>query len=194
MPSLAALAVGAAALAVPAAAYQSYVALNPNGASVGVAAIGHVDPNGGGPRNAYGAAFAGAGHAWTVALCQADSDGDGQYNGLELGDPCCAWVTGGAPPAFSTDISHPGLASSTTNRTAPANCSAASPSMAPSQGASPPAGNNTTVEIGVGAGVGGAVVLLGAAMLVRRQRAAAAARAGEDEDKFGLLAEGEERL
>lgn len=196
MPSLSALALGAAVLVAPAAAYSTYIPLNPNGANVpGVAAIGHVSPGGGGPRNAYGTAFAAAGHVWTLALCQADSDGDGQYNGLELGDPCCTWVSGGAAPAFSSDISHPGLASSITNRTAPTNCTAASQSVAPSHSApSPPSGNNNTLEIGVGAGVAGAVVLVAGALLVRKQRAAAAARRSGEDEEFGLLAEGEERL
>ena len=30
-----------------------------------------------------------AGNVWTLALCQADDDSDGQSNGLEMGDPCC---------------------------------------------------------------------------------------------------------
>jgi hypothetical protein len=28
-------------------------------------------------------------YKWTQTLCLADSDGDGQSNGQELGDPCC---------------------------------------------------------------------------------------------------------
>ena len=48
-----------------------------------------------------------------------DADSDGQTNGLELGDPCCVWSEG-AVPAFTADISHPGLANSTTTRAAPA--------------------------------------------------------------------------
>jgi hypothetical protein len=85
-----------AALAAAASlAHPQYVALNPNGASVtipaGVAAIGHVAKAGGGATNAYGDAFTAQGSAWTRALCEADSDGDGQTNGMELGDPCCVW-------------------------------------------------------------------------------------------------------
>ena len=45
---------------------------------------------------------------WTKALCQKDSDGDGLSNGVELGDPQCVWVKGGAKPQFDTGISHPG--------------------------------------------------------------------------------------
>ena len=48
-----------------------------------------------------------------------DADEDGQTNGLELGDPCCVWHVN-ATPAFSTDISHPGLATSKTARAPPA--------------------------------------------------------------------------
>ena len=31
---------------------------------------------------------------WTVSLCNADSDGDGVANGVELGDPDCVWTQG----------------------------------------------------------------------------------------------------
>lgn len=40
-----------------------------------------------------------------------DSDGDGLTNGFELGDPCGVWKEG-ATPAYTTDISHPGNATS----------------------------------------------------------------------------------
>lgn len=46
-----------------------------------------------------------------AAVCNLDSDGDGQTNGQELGDPCCEWSAGAAPPR-SSDISNPGEASS----------------------------------------------------------------------------------
>ena len=60
-----------------------------NGAGVaGVAAIGHVDPAGGGAENTYGDDFHKAGKKWTMALCTKDSDGDGLTNGLELGGGC----------------------------------------------------------------------------------------------------------
>lgn len=49
----------------------------------------HVSAGGGGPRNAFGQAFPGAGRMWTQELCEADSDGDGASNGVELGDPDC---------------------------------------------------------------------------------------------------------
>ncbi|PRP85983.1 temptin precursor, partial [Planoprotostelium fungivorum] len=45
-------------------------------------------------------------NSWSVNLCTDDSDGDGEYNGLELGDPCCIWTVGTTPRRLST--SHPG--------------------------------------------------------------------------------------
>ena len=40
-------------------------------------------------------------------MCRLDSDGDGQTNGEELGDPDCSWTTG-STPSRSNDLSHPG--------------------------------------------------------------------------------------
>lgn len=106
MPSLAKLLLAPVGLAAVADAYYSYIALNPNGNMTAVEAIGHVNPNGGGARNQYGVDFATAGHEWNKQLCQMDSDGDGQTNGFELGDPCCTWdASSGASPQFTTDIS-----------------------------------------------------------------------------------------
>ncbi|KAJ0409376.1 hypothetical protein ATCC90586_000998 [Pythium insidiosum] len=73
-----------------------------------VKAIGHVDPAGGGERNAFGAAFLEAGKKWTPALCYADSDEDGQFNGAELGDPCCEWEQGKNEKLAYTTASAPG--------------------------------------------------------------------------------------
>jgi hypothetical protein len=82
-------AIALASLASSAHGHKEYVPLNPNGAGVpGVLAIGHVNVKGGGKTNKYGADFGHVGKAWTQTLCMADSDGDGQTNGLELGDPC----------------------------------------------------------------------------------------------------------
>ncbi|DAZ99341.1 TPA: hypothetical protein N0F65_005192 [Lagenidium giganteum] len=102
-------------------ARPTYVAKVPNGANLaGVQALGHVNVDGGGPRNAFGLAFAQAGKSWTKELCEADSDGDGQTNGEELGDPCCKWVAGGnAVTLRSEGLSHPGDAKSTSDKTAP---------------------------------------------------------------------------
>ena len=55
------------------------------------------------------------GPVWDVKFCCKDADKDGQYNGWELGDPCCTWKTG-RTPANSTDISHPGMATEKTHR------------------------------------------------------------------------------
>lgn len=120
--SLAALAAATAcALSLPlAAAHPEYVAMSPNGANVpGVAAIGHLDANGGGLLNGYGLAFllAGSSNTSWAALCPQDSDLDGQSNGWELGDPCCTWsVAAGKPPMFTANISNPGDLLSKTSR------------------------------------------------------------------------------
>ena len=70
--------------------HPEYVAMLPNGANVtGFAAIGHVDPAGGGARNAFGQDFWGAWtnkYGWNATFCCIDSDKDGQTNGMELGD------------------------------------------------------------------------------------------------------------
>lgn len=106
-----------AAFAVPSAsAYEKYVALVPNGDAVpGIQALGHTDPQGGGMRNAFGKAFADAGHVWTQDLCNADTDGDGQTNGQELGDPCCTWANSGYL-MYIKGISNPSNASDTVNK------------------------------------------------------------------------------
>jgi len=45
----------------------------------------------GAPVSTFGESFGANDHSWTYKLCMEDSDNDGQSNGLELGDPCCAW-------------------------------------------------------------------------------------------------------
>ena len=114
-----ALAAVIVALQVPSvAAHPAYQGLIPNGANVSRGgnlwpAVGHMDAsNAGSLENSFGLAFAAAGHTWTRALCEADTDGDGFTNGEELGDPGCAWYPGMAAPARTTDISHPGFADS----------------------------------------------------------------------------------
>jgi len=113
-----------ASLAGEALGFLSYQASIPNGARVVRAGqawpgVGHALAAGGpSAKNPFGAAFASAGRSWTQALCRADSDGDGQSNGVELGDPDCTW-TRGATPSRTTDISHPGYADSTTSSAAP---------------------------------------------------------------------------
>ncbi|GMF17812.1 unnamed protein product [Phytophthora lilii] len=106
-----------ATAAVVVNARPAYVARLPNGDNVsGVAALGHVDPAGGGANNNFGLDFESAGESWTSAFCQQDSDGDGQTNGQELGDPCCEWVQdSNAVVRWSEGVSHPGDASSTSD-------------------------------------------------------------------------------
>ncbi|KAF1328040.1 hypothetical protein FI667_g7230, partial [Globisporangium splendens] len=96
-----------------ASASPKFVSRIPNGANVpNVPAVGHLDPEGSdGQLNAFGTAFHKAGNKWTVALCQADSDGDGQTNGQELGDPCCVWTTD-TTPFRVTGLSDPGVKTS----------------------------------------------------------------------------------
>ncbi|XP_033727143.1 peptidyl-glycine alpha-amidating monooxygenase A-like [Pecten maximus] len=70
--------------------------------------VGHLNPRGGGNINPFGKDFKNAGMKWTRALCEMDSDGDGETNGQELGDPDCVW-TKGSVAAVTKDISHPGV-------------------------------------------------------------------------------------
>ncbi|EGZ21631.1 hypothetical protein PHYSODRAFT_493144, partial [Phytophthora sojae] len=91
-------------------AKSCYVARIPNGGNVpSVPAIGHTDGTGrSSATNVFGKAFYSAGKAWTKALCMADSDGDGQTNGQELGDPCCEWnVTTNNVVRWTVGVSHP---------------------------------------------------------------------------------------
>jgi hypothetical protein len=48
----------------------------------------------------------------------ADADGDGQSNGLEMGDPCCKWSVG-QTPQLTTGLSDPNSAASKTLNTMP---------------------------------------------------------------------------
>ncbi|KAH8049559.1 hypothetical protein JL722_11856 [Aureococcus anophagefferens] len=79
----------AAVVVSSALAFDEFRCRLPNGQRL--EALGHVSAAGGGARNSFGDDFAAAGFAWTPWLCEADSDGDGQSNGFELGDPCCCW-------------------------------------------------------------------------------------------------------
>ena len=49
--------------------------------------LGHVDCGGGGALGPFGISFLVHGYEWNDGLCWEDSDGDGQSNGYELGDP-----------------------------------------------------------------------------------------------------------
>ncbi|KAL4086705.1 hypothetical protein PRIC1_013766 [Phytophthora ramorum] len=103
-------------------ASKEFVALIPNGGNVANApAIGHSDNTGkSSATNAFGNAFADAGKSWTSGLCQADTDGDSQTNGQELGDPCCEWTVG-STPRWTSGVSHPSDASKTSNESLWAN-------------------------------------------------------------------------
>merc|ERR1719502_1078584 len=75
--------------------------------------VGHFNCMGGSlPLNQFGQDFEKEGWKWTEALCKMDSDGDGQTNGEELGDPCCLWSRGDHPSPHmqSSFPSHPGVA------------------------------------------------------------------------------------
>ncbi|KAG6613262.1 uncharacterized protein IUM83_16978 [Phytophthora cinnamomi] len=98
-----------AACAREAAAYKMFQQKIPNGGNVpGVAALGH-DRDGGGANNDFGQDFIAAMFQWTRDFCEKDSDGDGQTNGQELGDPCCEFVHRKNPVVRWTEgVSHPG--------------------------------------------------------------------------------------
>jgi hypothetical protein len=96
--------------------FEKFVKKIPNGDSVpGITALGHVNHEGGGARNQFGRAFQDAGKMWSEEFCNEDTDGDGQTNGQELGDPCCSWVETGnlayirgiSDPADPTSMTDP---------------------------------------------------------------------------------------
>lgn len=92
-----------------ASAYSEYQERIPNGKKVpGWQGVGHERPAGGGVLNPFGKDFKAAGHRWTRELCEKDSDGDGVPNGVELGDPYCAWQEG-QEAQFDAFITHPGV-------------------------------------------------------------------------------------
>ena len=117
-------------------AHSEYRSRIPNGETVpGVRALGHNNVKGGGALNPFGLDFRAAGFKWTPELCRKDSDGDGEPNGLELGDPCCVWSeAAGVPPMRSWRISHPGISKKTegvrTSGVPMPNCTAAAAELA----------------------------------------------------------------
>ena len=97
-------------------AYPQDLSKLPNGNSYGLT-LGHP---GGATKKTTGIANAlySAGKKWATPVCKGDADGDGQSNGLEMGDPCCVWTVG-AVPMFTTGLSDPNSATSTTLRVMP---------------------------------------------------------------------------
>lgn len=101
-------------------AYPRFVARIPNADAIaGVQSIGHRNAAGGGALNVFGEAFRAQNSQWTLALCHADSDGDGATNGEELGDPCCKWSASGSSTQLvrtGSHVSHPGVANTWTSQ------------------------------------------------------------------------------
>lgn len=110
----------AAALLSPslASARATRVAQVPNGSVKGCATC-HIEPSGGGPRNAFGteietsflSAPGGAGVVlWGPTLAALDSDGDHYSNGGELQDPNGTWTIGNPGPGSPSLVTNPGVA------------------------------------------------------------------------------------
>lgn len=78
-------------------ARTNFVSELPNGTRIdGRGCINcHLDADGGGITNDFAWDHVKNGNSF-AAICDIDSDQDGQSNGQELGDPDCVWV-GGAP-------------------------------------------------------------------------------------------------
>merc|ERR1719265_723400 len=93
-----------------ASAYPSFLQLLPH-YPPDCPAVGHQACPGGGTLSSFGNDWTENGGNWGNHLCRLDSDGDGQSNGDELGDPCCLWSQGATVPSgvfFPDDLSSPG--------------------------------------------------------------------------------------
>ncbi|KAG7390034.1 hypothetical protein PHYPSEUDO_008996 [Phytophthora pseudosyringae] len=131
------LATALALLTSEADASKKFVKMIPSGGNVpDTPAIGHSDGTGkDASTNTFGDAFSAAGNKWTKDLCETDTDGDGQTNGQELGDPCCEWDMDTNPVLQWTDgVSHPDDATKTSDESLWANivCGSASASVSES--------------------------------------------------------------
>ena len=78
-------------LANPVGAVPNYLTRVPH--SDGGSCLPCHSSGGGSPRTQFGLDFAANGYDWE-GIWNLDSDGDGQSNGEELGDPCGAWLPG----------------------------------------------------------------------------------------------------
>ena len=89
----------------------------PNG-SINTCSNCHIDPNGGGTRNAFGKEVEkhvtpnGTQDFWNQTLASLDSDGDGFTNGEELQDPTGSWRPGQSAPGDPSMVTNPGDPSS----------------------------------------------------------------------------------
>jgi len=92
-------------------AYRQDLAKLPNGNSYGLT-LGHPGGNTKVPTK-LASTFYQASQTWNKAFCMADADGDGQSNGLEMGDPCCKWSIGQVPQ-LTMGLSDPNSAASKT--------------------------------------------------------------------------------
>jgi len=94
------------ALVCNATAYRNYYNNMPNGNQI-QGDIAHINGNYK-TFTTFGQDYRTAGGTWS-AYCQKDSDGDGATNGVELGDPNCAWVVNrGAPSGtYQSDPNDP---------------------------------------------------------------------------------------
>ncbi|POM78416.1 hypothetical protein PHPALM_4053 [Phytophthora palmivora] len=140
--------------------YAKYVKLIPNGGNVpDNSNIGHLDAAGETGLSDFGKAFSTAGNAWTAALCQQDTDGDGFTNGQELGDPCCTWTTSNTGSLVADGVSDPSDASKTpTSSELKAGCSSGGTSTSTnSTGSGDSIGDvvGTVVPAGPSTGTGG---------------------------------------
>lgn len=103
------------AIVVCVTARPEYRNLIPNTPALNNIAVGHTDPAGSSPLNAFGMDFSANDRDWT-AVCKLDSDKDGVSNGAELGDPCCLWKSqDDNDMLISEGLSHPGVESDTTS-------------------------------------------------------------------------------